>query len=448
LKEGRRELMPQDLKLEIEARLQTRGRAIWNTAGVTPSVLPPERAMALSTRPRATPITDVMDPPEPSMAGQEVTVVTPDSPLVDAIVAREVVMLGRGTSSPLTAGQRLQSDRVLVAKILNICFWTSLEHEEGRPARSGVTFASPDDVSDQFALAEPELLTVASLIRLSMVAGTSRRLAICERNGAPYIWGFLRDHPPFLVTIWFDRPARLRVMMERAGVLCLLDRGQVRIPQNQRVANPWTLAVQLRRLLPTLLDGTILEGLTFIANEMCRHGHGGTLLLVPNSSADWEKDLHMRYRIGESSRDVLRQLHRRPEQITGPAFGLTAAFGDELLRVACQVADFTKIDGAAVLSTELAIIGFGARVTSPERETPKTALTVATIYEDRFHSVAWEELGGTRHQSAARFVASTRTSAAFVASHNGGLSALAWKEDAGGGHIQWLRGLEGLVAPR
>jgi hypothetical protein len=382
------------------------------------------------------------------MAREEVIVVTPDSPMVDAIVASEVVMLGRATSSPLTSGQRLQSDRVLVASVLNICFWASLEHEEGRPARSGVTFASPDDVPHQFALAEPELLTVGNLIRLSMVAGTSRRLAICERDGAPYIWGFLHDHPPFLVTIWFDRPARLRVMMERAGVLCLLDRGQVRIPQNQRVANPWNLAVQLRRLLPTLLDGTILEGLTFIANEMCRHGHGGTLLLVPDSSADWKEDLYIRYRIGESSRDVLRHMHQRPEQTIGPAFGLTAAFGDELLRVACQVADFTRIDGAAVISTELGIIGFGAHVTSQDRQMPKTALAVATIYEERFHPAAWEELGGTRHQSAARFVASTKTSAAFVASHNGGLSALAWKEDAAGGHIQWLRGLEGLVAPR
>jgi hypothetical protein len=382
------------------------------------------------------------------MAREEVAVITPDSPMVDAIVAPEVVMLGRATSSPLTAGQRLQSDRALVARILNVCFWTSLELEEGRAARSGVTFVSPEDASDQFALAEPELLTVGSLLRLSMVAGTSRRLAVCERDGAPYIWGFLRDQSPFLVTIWFDRPARLRVMMERAGVLCLLDRGQVRIPRSQRVANPWNLAVQLRRLLPTALDGTVLEGLTFIANEMCRHGHGGTLLLVPESSSEWEADLHVRYRIGDSSRNVLRLMHRRPEQIKGPAFGLTAAFGDELLRVACQVADFTRIDGAAVISTELGIIGFGARIASPERQPSKTALTVATIYEDGFHPSVWEELGGTRHQSAARFVVSTKTAAAFVASHSGGLSALAWKEDEAGGHIQWLRGLEGLVAPR
>jgi hypothetical protein len=382
------------------------------------------------------------------MAREEASVVTPDSPMVDTIVAREVVMLGRATSSPFTSGQRLQSDRVLVARILNICFWTSLEQEEGRAARSGVTFASPEDIPGQFAFAEPELLTVASLIRLSIVAGTARRLAIYERDGQPYIWGFLRDHFPFLVTIWFDRPARLRVMMERSGVLCLLDRGRIRIPQAQRVANPWNLAVQLRRLLPTVLDGTILEGLTFIANEMSRHGHGGTLLLVPDAPGDWQAELHVRYRIGDSSRTILRQLHQRPEQFTGPAFGLTAAFGDALLRVAREVADFTRIDGAAVITTELGVIGFGARVTSPDRETAKTALTVATIYEDRFHSVAWEELGGTRHQSAARFVASTKTSAAFVASHNGGLSALAWKDDADGGHIQWLRGLEGLVAPQ
>src|ERR1700727_2665717 len=98
----------------------------------------------------------------PFMAREEVSVVTPDSPMVETIVAREVVMLGRATSAPLSSGQRLQSDSVLVARILYICFWTSLEQEEGRAARSGVTFASPEDIPDQFAFAEPELLTVAS----------------------------------------------------------------------------------------------------------------------------------------------------------------------------------------------------------------------------------------------------------------------------------------------
>jgi hypothetical protein len=83
---------------------------------------------------------------------------------------------------------------------------------------------------------------------------------------------------------------------------------------------------------------------------------------------------------------------------------------------------------------------------SPDSDRPRPPLVQRTIYAKDFVPAEWIELGGTRHQSSARFVSATKDSAAFVASHDGGLSALAWNVDIQ--RLEWLQGLEGLVVPR
>src|SRR5258708_1950346 len=115
--------------------------------------------------------------------------IEPASPMVDAIAAPEIINMGRHGVAP-TSAQRLQANRVSVARLLNSCFWASLAHEEGRIVSSGITFASPEDVLDQFAFANPVPLTLDSLIRLGTIAGTSHKLAVHEHDGEPHIWGF------------------------------------------------------------------------------------------------------------------------------------------------------------------------------------------------------------------------------------------------------------------
>ena len=110
---------------------------------------------------------------------------------------------------------------------------------------------------------------------------------------------------------------------------------------------------------------------------------------------------------------------------------------------AALLASLTRIDGATVLGSDLSVFGFGARIASDRSE---SAVRRKTIYEEEFTDASWAELGGTRHQSAARFVATVRGSAAIVASHDGGLSVLTWSDDPAPGHVTWLCGLETLSA--
>lgn len=377
----------------------------------------------------------------------DLIVIDASSPLVDSIVAVQIVNMGRpAVEATPTSGQRLQADRHLVARVLNICFWASLACDEGRRVGSGVTFASPDEGLDQFKLARQEALTVDSLIHLGTVAGTSQRLAIHEHNGNPYIWGFLRGRaPPSWVTVWFDQPARLRIIMEQQGVLSMLDRGRVLIPEGHLVANPWNLREQLQSLLSPL-PVAALDGLQFVADEMSRHGHGGTLLVVPENSTGWETHIRITHALDESSRTLLSRMQQRSSHPRTADPIVAEAFRDEFRRAARQVADFTKIDGAAVIGSDLTAHGLGAWILSPDSDRPRPPLVQRTIYAKDFVPAEWIELGGTRHQSSARFVSATKDSAAFVASHDGGLSALAWNVDIQ--RLEWLQGLEGLVVPR
>lgn len=381
------------------------------------------------------------------MAGKAdyVVVVGPDSPLVDVIVDEKLVRIGRPTE-PLDAAQRLRLNRELVAQILNLCFWASLSQEEGREVASGLTFVSPSkDTRGQFSLQRPEPLTQESLVRLGTVAGISHRLAVHELDGKPVVWGFLRGRgTPDLVTIWFDRPGTLRVMGEGPLLLGMLNRGALHRPCGFVFANPMNVLVQIQRIVGAKLVDALVA-LRHVASEMGRHGHGGTLLVVSEDRTQWERELKIRYPFDEGSRTLLTRADARAK--TPGADGGPSA--DDLpFRTIQQVAAFTKIDGVVVVGEGLTVFGFGARITSADCSADRPVVKKRTIFQEEFADVDWTSLGGMRHQSAALFVAATKTAAAFVASHDGALSLLAWGSEPTPGHLVWLCGLESLIPPR
>jgi hypothetical protein len=236
-------------------------------------------------------------------------------------------------------------------------------------------------------------------------------------------------------------------MMENAGVLCILDEGRILVPEGHAIANRWNLAVQLAHLYPRL-GRAFSQGITFIANEMSRHGHGGALLVVPSDAKVWDQDLKFKYRLSVAAETLLPRILMGLSQSDPSDQDLEGAFRAELMAAAGQVADMTKIDGATVATTDLEVLGFGTRITSADPVGESVKLFSRTLFDEKFTPKPWTDLGGTRHQSAARFVAATKVSAAFVASHDGGLSAMAFKDDGDGPRVEWLRGLETLVSPQ
>jgi hypothetical protein len=173
---------------------------------------------------------------------------------------------------------------------------------------------------------------------------------------------------------------------------------------------------------------------------MLTHSHGGTLLIVPAERGSWEKFISW----GEEPYKA-RQAFRKPAD---DVVALEArADNHEALgsyeRSLRLIGQLTAVDGATVITRDLAVLGFGAKIDS--QADPDHLVNVGGPLEDSAteRPQPISKLGGTRHQSAARFVRDNKDSIAVVASQDGVLSFVVWDDEAqGGGSISVIRHAE------
>jgi hypothetical protein len=92
-----------------------------------------------------------------------------------------------------------------------------------------------------------------------------------------------------------------------------------------------------------------------------------------------------------------------------------------------EIGGLTAVDGAVVLNSRLEVLGFGAKI-ARRRGWPGVEEVVVTepIEGSAPAFVHPEQLGGTRHFSAAQFVHDQRDSMALVASQDGRFTVFAW----------------------
>src|SRR6185369_7765769 len=85
-----------------------------------------------------------------------------------------------------------------------------------------------------------------------------------------------------------------------------LDRGRIFRPLGHVMANRWNVRSQLLTLLGELpAEG--IDAFMHLANEMSRHGHGGALLVVPET-LDLKGQVDLKYPLHERSRQLLKTL--------------------------------------------------------------------------------------------------------------------------------------------
>ena len=89
-----------------------------------------------------------------------------------------------------------------------------------------------------------------------------------------------------------------------------------------------------------------------------------------------------------------------------------------------EVAGFTAVDGAVILSSHLTVRGWGAEIIIAEGEGPPE-FDLVQGEDARYRRTVNMTGYGTRHRSAARFVASLKGSMALVVSQDGGAKLLA-----------------------
>ena len=398
----------------------------------------------------------------------ELQVIGPDSPFVVALVKggesrRNLVVQGHVAAARSDA---LMGDPHQLAQLVNVCFWASLAAEEGRPVRGTTTICSPEQVSSALRLDPPVPLATEPLVSLLTVARTAA-LAVHAGPQGTEIWGLVdRAYAPIdspLLRIGGAGTVIASMGRSLGGrVLAILNGGQVAVPKLASPESWMDLVANAFGKERSSIERLKLAGrLLHIVVRMHSHGHGGTLVVTPPGSNSLQTQVRFKYRLDEAGQRFLRDqiaqaeeaaheaikgeeafmLGHTPEVLL-PHLGmkfegrrLSSALLDGALR---KVADLSRIDGAVILDEHLSVLGFGAKLEAEHAEFSVAEVDVVsgTLRKDVFYT----GVGGTRHQSAARFVFRNQDSLCFVASQDGRLSLFGWMIQEG--VVGWIRGLE------
>lgn len=361
----------------------------------------------------------------------------------------------RAAGSPPSAGSRaalLLADADQISALCTTCFWASLEVEEAREVRGTLCICSPEEAQLARAFTRPVPLTVPGLVAL-LTASPRSPLAVHGGPEGLHIWGMLDTEPEGLLRLRLAGNGIL--LASRAHqVLAILNHGVMSIPV---AADEESLAQLVARTLgkERALEqrGNMPGKLIRVVTTMIRHGHGGTLLLVPPEDQSWRPGVSIRFCFDEHSANLLYDSVRNfqagmDEALRGyddlvagrascaslialreqyEAVNFLRTLSESLFR---RVGDLSLIDGAVVMDMDLRLHGFGAKLLfGPEEFTVTTLNAVTGAIRT---GVALSELGGMRHQSAARFVGGNPATDVFVVSQDGRLSMFSWSATTNG----------------
>ncbi len=322
-----------------------------------------------------------------------------------------------------------------VKSLIEGSFWASLEKEEGRCHSLQLVYCNYDLADSPFVFDKPIPFDAAHLAKLSPAI---------PRSAAIGVW----PGPDNILQVWGFEPEPstgsgpcLRVEVLQSGTIiagCGGPRYFIALlsPDQAGFVDDSIFEPIKRRLDDSTEDlGDDWLGtkryfpLMHVARAMRSHGHGGTLLVVPIGNGEWEKSINWsdgKYKAGTAFKKTSEAVASAIEAHTENTEELFANYQRSL----DLIGQLTAVDGATVIARDLTILGFGAKIDC--KYDPDETMRVSEPLEDsKPEEKTISKLGGTRHQSAARFVRDNKESIAVVASQDGILSFVAWDKEAG-----------------
>ncbi len=349
--------------------------------------------------------------------------------------------------------------------LTEVAFWASLRSDEERPTRVRIVLASPRlrlAGTDPIAFQEPVDFNQQFVAKLAHVVPAFGSLLVCRENdredGRLKIWGFANLPYSLGISAEIIAPGVVRmdidclrhyVVLRESSAYFLDGGGPVTLPD--------FLRRRMRKSLPT--DDFVATQqawreclvLGALARVILEHGHGGTILVVPEVNGKWEQSLDpflFKFARPDTaaqewiSQDLKYGLAcgRAIECISSASLSeeekneITAALARPNRQWQPQlavhhIAPLANYDGAIVLTNKLEILGFGAKIASSSTDPLQVCRFNPVPGPQKLCPCKLEELGGTRHQSAARFVAENREAVSVVVSQDGHITILYWNDE-------------------
>ncbi|MGE3508764.1 MAG: putative sensor domain DACNV-containing protein [Vicinamibacterales bacterium] len=374
--------------------------------------------------------------------------------------------------------------------ILSVCYQATLLREEGRPVTFRLSLsepgvfdhaAGPPSGLHRLVFARPLPFDQHELRRLAPAVSFSRSL-IGTTPAGQGIWGIIHSGPQWLQSVRGGRaieqtvpdvpivaatgPGRLLVSVGPV-VLAELRDGRLSGGEMDVFTTGW---MRQRLAAANLVDGPDLpatrpavhgsgaepdEGFgSVLAGHVLRRmlatvraaQHGGTVILIPHARVPQFLSngtyVQVKYAFDdEEPRTRIRTLMKAIAQELTAADDASAvdwhayetsrapslvALDEALFEVAHLVADFTRVDGAVLLTDSLEVLGFGAEIAG---ELPKVS-RVMRAHDPDGASRTWVRTDrvGTRHRSAYRLCQAVRDALVLVVSQDGAMRFIRWHE--------------------
>jgi len=342
-----------------------------------------------------------------------------------------------------------------LAQLLEAVFWSSYEKEEGKTLTVSVIYREPEHTTNNFCFDQPLSLNPRSLIKLAPAVENPRaHISVwADGDGTLRIWGFRSGPDDFIIAdLWIQCLGPGSVLVTYGG------RSLAALSGSQAVFID--AGILMKAILPRLspspkqdnpYSATMMRynSLLFLARAMRAHGHGGTILVVPEDS-DWHRSIvhPIPYKGGASFLDSdFENLQSPVAKITSrksfvefikKAFTRgqdRLANAREIIRGQCnRIARLTAVDGALVISPDRYTYCFGAKIQPVDPNFSTMTLQEITPVEGGTRSlIGISDLGGTRHQSAAQFAWDQPQAIAISASQDGEVTFFIREEGDRGG---------------
>lgn len=302
-------------------------------------------------------------------------------------------------------------ERETIEALIDVAFWASLRREEGFIPRISLVYLPQGAAEYALILERPLSIDPAVLTRVApAVERPGVHLCVWHEQEQLAVWGATRGIPPLCFVVEVSAPGLL-VVKHHSGHetrkfinVAVLEGDQIKMVE-ESLSGP-----EAPPLFHSLIAFDSTPGnhsaaaIIQLAVAMREHGHGGSLLFVPAGTESWQSSIMqpMRYAVA------------RPF----PAPAAIAAVGG-----------LTAVDGAVVLNTRYELLGFGAKIVR-KQEAPMVEQVILTepIQGAKPAVVHPDQLGGTRHLSAAQFVQDQTDAVAMVASQDGRFTVFQWSE--------------------
>jgi hypothetical protein len=186
-----------------------------------------------------------------------------------------------------------------------------------------------------------------------------------------------------------------------------------------------------------------------ILREIVNNRHGGIVLIVPNENGQWSNSLtpfpyrfaspdssipdiiRSELKAGIAQGEMLQKISEAsiPDEIKNIVLNNLRPISAGIENVIESISSLAGIDGAIVITKQLKILGFGAKIAMKDEGPLKICMFRPVPGQQEVVQSPLEDLGGTRHQSSARFVAANKDSIAVVISQDGHMSIMHWNEE-------------------